>query len=140
MSAINAALVESPKSPLDSEVRTPLSAKILIAVLLLLFAGLLYRLLFGDGSVQEVWRLHQKAEQQKQEIESLRSRNKALEAEVVDLKKGLEAIEERARSELGMIRDGEVFYQFIDRDENNGGDAQDTKAPLISTPSLDPDP
>ncbi len=85
--------------------------------LVLLLGILVYRLIFGDGSVQEVWNLHQKSAQQKAQIKVLQLRNNALEAEVLDLKKGLEAIEERARSDLGMIRRGETYYQFIDQDQ-----------------------
>ena len=51
---------------------------------------------------------------QRQQNELLRQSNDALEAEVKDLKSGLEAVEERARRELGMIRDGEVFYQIVE--------------------------
>jgi len=87
--------------------------KVLVVVLLLLLAVLQYRLWFGDGSVQEVWRLNQQARETKAELLSLRSRNQALEAEVADLKSGLDAIEERARSELGMIDRDETFYQFV---------------------------
>lgn len=87
--------------------------KALVIVLLLLLAMLQYRLWFGDGSVQEVWRLNQQARETKAELLRLRSRNQALEAEVADLKSGLDAIEERARSELGMIDRDETFYQFV---------------------------
>jgi len=87
--------------------------KVLVVVLLLLLATLQYRLWFGDGSVQEVWRLNQQARETKAELLRLRSRNQALEAEVADLKSGLDAIEERARSELGMIDKDETFYQFV---------------------------
>jgi len=87
--------------------------KVLVVVLLLLLATLQYRLWFGDGSVQEVWRLNQQARETKAELLRLRSRNQALEAEVADLKSGLDAIEERARSELGMIDRDETFYQFV---------------------------
>lgn len=87
--------------------------KVLVVVLLLLLATLQYRLWFGDGSVQEVWRLNQQARESKAELLRLRSRNQALEAEVADLKSGLDAIEERARSELGMIDRDETFYQFV---------------------------
>jgi len=52
--------------------------------------------------------------EQEAENEELRTRNKALEAEVQNLKKGLDAIEERARSELGMIKEGETFYRVIE--------------------------
>ena len=83
----------------------------------LLFALLLilqYRLWVGDGSLAEVWDLYQQVEMQRDENRKLRERNQALEAEVQDLKQGLEAIEERAREELGMIKEGETFYQIIE--------------------------
>lgn len=83
----------------------------LLVVLLVL---LQYRLWVGDGSLAEVWDLYQQVELQRTENERLNERNQALEAEVKDLKQGLEAIEERAREELGMIRDGETFYQIIE--------------------------
>lgn len=89
-------------------------------LLILLLVLLQYKLWFGSGSIPEVVRLEQKLETQKQENAKLRERNRALEAEVVDLKTGLAAIEERSRSELGMIREGETFYRIIDR---RSGDA-----------------
>ena len=52
-------------------------------------------------------------EEVKTEVERLQERNSSLDAEVKDLKKGLDAIEERARSEMGMIKEGEVYYQVI---------------------------
>ncbi len=86
----------------------------LIWLLLVLLLVLQYRLWVGDGSLAEVWDLYQQVEAQKEENRLLRERNQALDAEVKDLKQGLEAIEERAREELGMIRDDEVFYQIIE--------------------------
>ncbi len=88
--------------------------RIVIWILLLLLAVLQYRLWVGEGSLAEVHALRQEIEGRKAELERLRIRNQALQAEVNDLKQGLEAIEERARSELGMIRQGEVFYQVIE--------------------------
>lgn len=87
--------------------------KVLLTVLIIILIALQYRLWFGDGSVQEVWRLNQESKQDKAEMLRLRGRNEALEAEVADLKSGLDAIEERARSELGMIDSDEDFYQFV---------------------------
>ncbi len=87
--------------------------KVLIAALVILLLGLQYRLWFGDGSVQEVWRLRQEARETNAELIRLRGRNQALEAEVADLKSGLDAIEERARAELGMVDPDETFYQFV---------------------------
>lgn len=80
----------------------------------MLLLSLQYRLWVGDGSLAEVWDLYQQVETQRDENQSLRERNQALEAEVQDLKKGLGAIEERAREELGMIKEGETFYQIIE--------------------------
>ena len=91
--------------------------KALIAILIVLLLILQYKLWFGDGNMREVWKLQAAIEEQKQENEKLRERNAALEAEVQDLKQGMEAIEERARSELGMIKKGETFYQIIETEE-----------------------
>jgi cell division protein FtsB len=91
--------------------------KALIAILIALLLLLQYKLWFGDGNLREVWQLQAAIEAQKKENDKLRERNAALEAEVQDLKQGLEAIEERARSELGMIKKGETFYQIIEEDE-----------------------
>lgn len=86
----------------------------LIAVLVILLLVLQYRLWVGRGSLAEVVSLKQEIAEQKQLLEELTNRNKALRAEVDSLKEGLEAVEERARTDLGMIRDGEVFYQVLD--------------------------
>lgn len=86
--------------------------KIILALLAL--ALLQHRLWFGNGGLPEVYRLEeQKAWQQRQNA-ALKERNASLAAEVTDLKEGLAAIEEIARSEMGMIKDGETFYQIID--------------------------
>ena len=89
-------------------------ARIVAYVLLGLLLLLQYPLWFGDGGVASVWRLKDEVGAQKAENARLRERNRALEAEVVDLKQGLSAIEERARNELGMVKKGETFYQVID--------------------------
>jgi len=86
----------------------------LIALLMVLLVYLQYRLWVGDGSLAEVWRLRGAVAEQRAENARLQERNQALDAEVRDLKEGLEAVEERARSELGMIREGEVFYQIVE--------------------------
>ena len=78
-------------------------------------AGLQYRLWFGDGSVLEVKNLKETIEVQREENERLYTRNGELEAEVVDLKSGLESIEYRARRDLGMTREDETFYQIVER-------------------------
>jgi len=86
----------------------------LIWLLVVLFVLLQYKLWVGDGSLAEVWDLYRQAELQKQENQRLQERNQALEAEVEDLKQGLDSIEERAREELGMIKDDETFYHVIE--------------------------
>jgi len=88
------------------------SVKWLLAGLAILFIYLQIRLWVGEGSLAEVTTLEQEISQQKTEIEKLKQRNAALQAEVDSLKTNLEAVEERARSDLGMIRDGEVYYQI----------------------------
>ncbi|MCB1857019.1 MAG: cell division protein FtsB [Gammaproteobacteria bacterium] len=88
--------------------------RILIGILVVMLLTLQYRLWVGEGSMAEVYSLKREIEQQKQVLVRLRQRNDALQAEVADLKEGLDAIEERARSELGMIREDEVFYQVVE--------------------------
>ena len=83
--------------------------------LLLLLAALQYRLWAGNGSLPEVWRLEEIKVAQVEENKGLEERNQSLAAEVVDLKNGMDAVEERARSEMGMIARGETFYQIIDK-------------------------
>jgi cell division protein FtsB len=88
--------------------------KTIWAALAILFVLLQFKLWFGDGSVKEGWRLQDAIVTQSAENSQLKERNQSLAAEVDDLKQGLEAIEERARSELGMIKKGETFYQVVD--------------------------
>jgi len=91
--------------------------KALIAIFIVLLLVLQYKLWLGDGNMREVWRLQTAIEEQKSENDKLRERNAALEAEVRDLKQGLDAVEERARSELGMIKKDETFFQIVEGDE-----------------------
>ena len=88
--------------------------RLLLTFLIILFLVLQYRLWVGDGSFAEVWRLSQDVERQSDENAQLKERNQALEGEVLDLKQGLEAVDERAREELGMLKEGETFYQIVD--------------------------
>ncbi|MDZ7805130.1 cell division protein FtsB [Thiohalophilus sp.] len=97
--------------------------RILVAILLILFVLLQYDLWVGDGSLATVWHLKQEIKKQKAENQQLRERNRALEAEVQDLKQGLEALEERARDELGMIKEGETFIQVIEDEEQQTDDS-----------------
>lgn len=99
----------------------------LAGILLLLLPALQYRLWIGDGSLAEVRVLRDEISAQKVELEELRVRNQVLEAEVLDLQEGLDALEERARSELGMIKRGELFLQVIEEP------AEDTSQKPAST-------
>jgi cell division protein FtsB len=87
--------------------------KYLAATLLALLVLLQYRLWFGEGGMREVGRLQAEITDQRKQNESLRERNRTLAAEVQDLKKGTLAIEERARTDLGMIGKTETFYQVV---------------------------
>jgi len=82
-------------------------------MLTVLLVSLQYKLWLGEGSFVDSWHLGQKIELQQHENASLKKRNQMLDAEVTDLKQGIKAIEEHARLELGMIKEGEVFYQVI---------------------------
>lgn len=85
--------------------------RILALALVILIAAIQTPLWFGKGGWLRVWEIDRQLEAQRQSNEQLRARNAALDAEVRDLKTGYDAIEERARSELGMIRQDEVFFQ-----------------------------
>jgi len=86
----------------------------LLIALVLILAALQYRLWVGEGSLGEITLLRRQIGEQRAEIEQLKARNRALQAEVEDLKRGLEAIEERARAEMGMVKEGEVFFQIVE--------------------------
>lgn len=94
-----------------------------ITVILFIFLVLLqYRLWFGKNSVPDYLSLEQEVVRQKADNEKLHQRNKLLYADTDDLKSGIEAIEERARNELGMIKDGETFFRIISnkKSQNKG--------------------
>ncbi|NIP18524.1 MAG: cell division protein FtsB [Xanthomonadales bacterium] len=93
----------------------------LITLLLLIFVLLQFKLWFGEGGFTAVARLEERVAAQVEENESLRRRNDELQAEVEDLRERLEAVEERARSELGLIKEGEEFYQVVPAPEDDGG-------------------
>ncbi|MGH8078616.1 MAG: cell division protein FtsB [Lysobacter sp.] len=88
--------------------------RLLMVALLVLFAFLQYRLWLGVGGSLSVDTLDQQVKQQARENAGLKQRNDALAAEVEDLKSGEAAVEERARSELGMIKPGETFYRVVE--------------------------
>lgn len=87
---------------------------LVMSVLFVLLVGLQQRLWLGDGSLEEVRDLDRRTRAQQGENEQYLERNRALDAEVRDLKGGLDAIEERARRELGMTRKDETFYLLVE--------------------------
>ena len=90
--------------------------KLLWIVLILMTVGLQFRLWVGEGSFAEVWKLQNLNKEQVLVNERLAERNKRLRAEVLDLGKGYVAIEERARSSLGMIGPNEAFFLVVKAD------------------------
>jgi cell division protein FtsB len=99
---------------------------ILVALLLLLQ----YPLWIGKGSWLKVWDLNRQLEAQQQVNLQTKTRNAVLDAEVIDLKQGTAAIEERARSELGMIKRDEVFYQIVE--PPSATEKQAAPSPVVS--------
>ena len=87
--------------------------KILITVLIIILIGLQYKLWLGDGSLSEVVQLSRELDSQNEKLRQLEERNRKLEAQVLDLQNGLDAFEEKARNDLGMIKEGETFIQLI---------------------------
>lgn len=88
---------------------------ILLTVILVL---LQYRLWFSHDGLPSVLHLKRSVDIQSQDNARMEERNAVLAAEVQDLKSGLDAIEEKARSELGMIKQGETFFQLIEEENN----------------------
>lgn len=82
-------------------------------ILLILLVALQYRLWFGKHSIPDLRAGQAKVEARQLQNANLAQRNKLLEADIEDLKIGLEAIEERARTELGLIKEGETFYRIL---------------------------
>ena len=88
--------------------------KVLISSLCVLVVLLQYKLWLGEDSVRALNLLEEEVSAQQTVNDDLQARNRLLEIEIIDLKNGLEAVEERARSELGMIGEDEVFYLIIE--------------------------
>jgi cell division protein FtsB len=88
--------------------------RILLVFLLLVFFALQYRLWVGEGSYAEVVHLRNEIVLKKQDLNRMQQENRQLRAEIDDLKSGLAAIEERARNDLGMIKENEVYFQIVD--------------------------
>jgi cell division protein FtsB len=92
--------------------------KIVVLILLIALGLLQYQLWFGQGGLQHLYEIYRGKEIQTIENRRLEERNEGLAAEAADLQQGLEAIEERARSEMGMIKNNETFYQIINEPKN----------------------
>jgi len=89
--------------------------KYLVIFIILFTAHLQYRLWYGDdGGIPQIKAYQAKLAELAKQVDEKKQRNAALFAELADLKNGQEAIEERARYELGMIREGETFFQVLD--------------------------
>ena len=101
---------------------------ILLALLLLLQ----YTLWLGKGGWLKVWDLNRQVESQQQINQQTQTRNAVLDAEVRDLKQGTAAIEERARSELGMIKRDEVFYQVLENPSTQTTEKQAASSPAFA--------
>ncbi len=99
----------------------------LTLIFVVLIAALQYPLWLGKGSWLRVWEVDREATQQKEINQKLRARNASLDAEVRDLKQGYDAIEERARSELGMIKRDEIFFQVLETPKPVASAQPDTK-------------
>jgi len=92
--------------------------KIVITILIILLLGLQYRLWVGEGSVAQKVELEKKIELQQAENDSLKERNRILSLEVDALKNGLDAVEERAREQMGMIKEDETFFMIVEPENN----------------------
>lgn len=88
-------------------------SKLLITALVAMLILLQYKLWLGEGSLSDIHRLRQELAAQNAENAKLKDSNAALAAEVVALKQGTAAVEELARSRLGMIQQGDTFYQYV---------------------------
>ncbi|MBL7479498.1 cell division protein FtsB [Legionella bononiensis] len=83
-------------------------------ILILALVVLQHKLWLGDGNVIQWINLEKKLEDHQRENKKLAARNRALEADIKELKGGDQALEEQARYELGMIKEYEIYYQFVD--------------------------
>ncbi len=91
--------------------------KIISVILVILVCLLQYRLWFGKNSVPDYLEMEKQVAEQRKQNANLAQRNNLLKADIEDLKMGIEAIEERARNELGLIKQGETFYRILPSQE-----------------------
>ena len=109
-----------------------MTGRIIFAVLVLMFLGLQYKLWFDKGSVPRAHALEQDLNELKAKNDDAKQKNAALDADVRDLEKAGEAIEERARSELGMVKKGETLFQVKERPVAAGVATASTASPSSS--------
>ncbi len=95
----------------------------LLAGLVALLVLLQYRLWLAEGGIAEAVRLQARIEEEQKRNAALEARNADLERQVLDLQSGNRVVEQRAREELGLVKEGEIFYQFAD-DETTGSTQQ----------------
>jgi len=88
--------------------------KWIVAVLILIILGLQYRFWFGEGSLEQIAELEREIEKQKIENTSLQDRNNLLLSQIKELKEGSEGLEEKARQDMGMVKEGETFYYITE--------------------------
>ncbi len=106
--------------------------RVVTLILILLLLLLQYPLWLGKGSWLKVWELHRQVEAQQQVNQQTKTRNAVLDAEVLDLKQGTAAIEERARSDMGMIKRDEVFFQVLEDAPEQTSSKQTVQTPQVS--------
>lgn len=87
--------------------------RFVVVALILILVGLQYKLWFGGDSLPKWFQVEKKLDQRAVENQALAARNRALEADVAELKSGEQALEERARYELGMVKEDETYYHFV---------------------------
>ena len=87
-------------------------------ILVVLFGALQYRLWFGKHSIPDYWQLKAEVQQRVEQNAKLIQRNSLLEADINDLKIGIDAVEERARNELGLIKEGETFFRIVPKEQD----------------------
>lgn len=105
----------SSSAAMDLPAESGLKWQMLVAVLIAVLVVLQYQLWLAEDGVRQTYALRIAIQAQTEENAALNERNRALEADVIDLKNGLMAIEERARSEMGMVRPDETFYRILDQ-------------------------
>jgi cell division protein FtsB len=98
--------------------------KWIVVILVLIILGLQYRLWFGEGSLEQIAELEREIEKQKIENATLQERNDLLLSQIRELKEGTEGLEEKARQDMGMVKEGETFYYITETPAKNNPPAK----------------